>query len=313
MTHAFRWAHSGFAGVALGFLTLAGTSSLAQVDIPVPNHSFESPGTFFAYPDANVWEESGPVGENPQLPGVVDTLDTGVFFNSPVDQTGQPSPFFIRNADGTQLGFIAAPNDADIAFFQQLDVPFEMGAAYALRVDVGESYFFPPLTYNPNDPPPPDPTPALLAVRLYYEDPLIRKVAVAERVVSASELPKGADAGVLLVEFSAITGFSEATDPWPGEPIGIEVRPLDGLAGVWNVDNVRLSVDCGPGGPAGDANVDGAVDAADFAALALCLTGPQGETRPTGCPPCAFQRLDANGDGDLDLFDFAEMAVTFVP
>lgn len=302
------------AGSALGLLTLAASPALGQVDIPVPNHSFEAPTTLFAWPDADVWEESGPLSEDPQLPGIRDTLDTGLFFNSPVDENGDPSPFFISNADGGQLGFIFAADDDDIAFFQQLNVPFEAGAAYTLKVDVGESFFFPPLTYNPNDPnPPPDPDPALLALRLYYKDALMQKVTLAERLVSADELPKGFDAGVLLAEFAAITGFSVPTDAWPGQPIGVEIRPFDGLSGVWNLDNVRLAVDCGPGGLAGDANVDGSIDLLDHSAFAACITGPRGVSRPAACPPCAFKRLDSEGDGDLDLLDFAELAVSLSP
>lgn len=284
----------------------------AQVDLTVANPSFEAPQTFFAYPDAEEWEETGPVSEDPQLPGVKDTLDTGVFFNSPVDGEGNPSPFFVTNADGNQLGFIFAKDDDDIAFFQQLADPYEVGAAYTFNLLVGESFFFPPLTYNPNKPdPPPDPDPALIAIRLYYVDKTMQHVVIGERIVSADEMPDGPDSGVLLVNMAATTGFAQPADPWVGEPIGIEIRPVDGLSGVWNLDLARVSVDCGPLGAPGDANLDGQITIDDHAALIACLTGPGESGRPGGCPPCAFSRLDTDGDGNLDLRDFAAMARDF--
>ena len=116
---------------------------------------------------------------------------------------------------------------------------------------------------------------------------------------------------VLLAAFVAALGATNAGDAWLGEPIGIEIRPFDGLAGVWNVDNVRLVVDCGVGGASGDTNLDGSLDDADSALLAPCVTGPQGGSPPTGCPPCAFDRLDGDRDGDLDLLDVANFAIMF--
>lgn len=299
-------------GRSLGLIVLAVSPALAQTNIPVPNHSFESPFTKFAWPDADVWEESGPVSEDPQLPGIMETLDTGVFINSPVDGNGDPSPFFISNGDGNQIGFISANDAVDIAFFQQLGIPFEVGGAYTLQVDVGESIFFPPLTFNPNDPEPPNnPDPALLAIRLYYEDDGMIKQTVAIRLVATDELPGGADTGVLLAAFVASLGTTVVGDARLDRPIGIEIRPIDGLSGVWNVDNVRLVVDCGAGGGSGDTNLDGFLDDVDSARLAPCMNGPQGGSLPDGCPPCAFDRLDGDHDGDLDLLDVANFAIMF--
>jgi len=288
------------------------TAAPAQVvSVAVANHSFESPTTTFAFPDATDWDETGPVGQDPQLPGVIDTLDTGVFFNSPVDSNGAPSPFFITNADGMQLGFIGAADNLDIAFLQQLDIVYETGAAYTLRLDVGESFFFPPSTVNPNDPdPPPNPPPALLAVRLYYLDAMQQRITLAERVVSDDEMPGGPDTGVLLVEFAATTGFLASGSAPVGQSVGIEIRPVLGLSGVWNLDNARLSVDCGAGGVPGDTDLDGDVDATDYDAFSKCLGGPQ-SAPPVGCSPCALGRSDSDGDGDIDLRDFAALAAGF--
>ena len=80
---------------------------------------------------------------------------------------------------------------------------------------------------------------------------------------------------------------------------------------MWNVDNVRLAVDCGAGGASGDTNLDGFLDDVDSAELAPCVSGPRGESPPDGCPPCAFERLDSDHDGDLDLLDVANFAIMF--
>ncbi|MCB9867464.1 MAG: hypothetical protein H6816_12630 [Phycisphaerales bacterium] len=279
-------------------------------DIVIPNASFEGPQTFFAYPEADAWDESGPVGEDPQLPGVVDTLDTGVFFNSPVLEGGAPSPYYITNGDGAQIGFIGADDASTIAFFQQLDVAYEVGGTYTLNLLVGESFFFPPLTYNPNDPnPPANPDPALLAVSLYYLGTNGAAVTVAERIVSADEMPGPPNQGVLLVDVGTTGAPVTAGDPWAGAPIGVMIRPLDGLAGVWNVDLARLSVSCSTGAT-GDADLDGDVDLTDYVALTQCLAGPGTTAPPDGCPPCAFARLDTDADGDVDLHDAASLART---
>ncbi len=49
----------------------------------------------------------------------------------------------------------------------------------------------------------------------------------------------------------------------------------------------------------GDVNIDGAVNAADFTAMANCLTGP-GVTASPGCAPA-----DLSGDADVDVDDIA--------
>ena len=276
----------------------------AQVPITIPNASFESPVTVFAFPDADEWDETGPVGESPQLPGVIDTLDTGVFFNSPVDENGLPSPFFITNGDGMQIAFIGADDASTIAFFQQLDATYEVGGTYTLNLLVGESFFFPPLTYNPNDPPPPDPDPALLEVSLYYADTNGAKITIAQHIVSTDELPDGPNNGVLLLDVSTTGATVQAADAWSSVPIGVMIRPVLGLSGVWNLDYARLEVNCTTG-IIGDADFDGDVDSADHAAFTRCMTGPQSGVRPASCQPCEFARLDANGDNDLDLRDYA--------
>lgn len=294
-------------------LLVAGSAAAARAEfeIAIPNASFEAPLMPPFWPDAEDWEETGPVREDPQLPGVVDTVDTGVFFNSPVDGEGNPLPFYIVNADGNQLGFIFADDASTIAFFQQLATPFEAGGTYTVNLLVGESYFFPPLTYNPSDPDPPvNPDPALLSLSLYYVDSGGERVVVSERVISAAEMAGPPNKGTLLVDVGTTGAPVQITDPWVGAPIGVMIRPVQGLAGVWNVDHARLSVDCAVGAP-GDTDLDGDVDMADFAGFDACHSGPGG-TQPGGqCPPCRYARLDCDADGDVDLRDFAALAGNF--
>lgn len=287
---------------------LGGSVALgAGGEIAVPNASFEAPVTFFAYPDAAVWVEWGPVGESPELPGVMDTLDTGVFFNSPFVEGGAPSPYYISNAEGAQLGFIGANAELGLAFYQILDARYEAGATYTLSLGVGESFFFPPLTYNPNDPnPPADPDPALLGIGLLYGSGETLLGPVMSRLVSTDDMPDGPNQGVLLAEIST-TGFAVTTaDPWYGRQIGVGIQPLLGLSGVWNVDAVRLTVECTLGASA-DSDLDGDVDLVDLAALIRCTTGPGETERPAGCQVCEYARLDGDADGDVDLRDAAAL------
>lgn len=286
---------------AAGLTMLMAIPARGQVtDVAILNHSFESPQTTFAFPDATDWDETGPISEDPQLPGVMDTLDTGVFFNSPVDGKGAPSPFFIPNADGMQLGFIGAIDNTDVAFFQQLTATYEVGATYTLLLDVGTSSFLPPRILSSNDPP-------LLALRLYYDESPVSRVVMAERLISLDEMPENTN----LIEFATTTGILDASTNAIGENIGIEIRPFAGEFGNWNIDNARLSADCGTGIAIGDVDADGDVDLVDYETVANCVTGPQNGPAPAGCPPCAFLRSDSDADGDVDLHDVAAFTSGF--
>ena len=61
----------------------------------------------------------------------------------------------------------------------------------------------------------------------------------------------------------------------------------------------------------GDLNRDGAVDPADFAVLAGCISGPDLDERPPFCDPCDFSNADLDGDDDVDLQDFGTFAELF--
>ena len=59
------------------------------------------------------------------------------------------------------------------------------------------------------------------------------------------------------------------------------------------------------------SNWDGAVDNADFALIADCMSGPEVTSPPAGCDAGAFSRADLDIDEDVDLADFAEFQMAF--
>ena len=59
--------------------------------------------------------------------------------------------------------------------------------------------------------------------------------------------------------------------------------------------------------PTGDLDLDGDVDAADYAAMAACLSGPDA---PAGFVP-GCTSLDLDLDLDVDLRDFAAFQIAF--
>lgn len=230
--------HTGRSYRLLLFTAVTVTLAAAAVGrgntVNVPNDSFEQDAVLSFYPDAAIWEETGPVAEDPQLPGVVDSLDTGIFRNYQFDQSG-PLPYYITNAAGDQLGFIGADHTRNIAYFQSLSESFQAGSAYDLTVAVGASWFFPPLAINPNDPPQVDPGPASLALRLYYESQPGTRQTIAETLVHADQVQS-----TQLTDFNVSLPALATASPAVGKPIGIEIAPHFGVSGFWNLDNVRL-------------------------------------------------------------------------
>lgn len=220
--------------------------SVLAADIPVPNGSFEDVNTLpvgGVWPEADVdplnadfWLEPGPVSDDlnafpPALipPGFAPpngaTLDTGVFFNSPMSPDS-----FLTNADGNQLAYLFAKDDLQppIGFIQHLTEVYELSFEYTLTVAAGKSFFLPPIGGDVGDP--------TMALRLLYEDDLQQAHIVAQVEVAASAVQS-----TLLTDFSAMTSLIDLTDPWQARPIIIEIAPADGSSGSWVFDNVRLS------------------------------------------------------------------------
>ncbi|MCC5828634.1 MAG: PEP-CTERM sorting domain-containing protein [Phycisphaeraceae bacterium] len=232
--------------VAAGFLFFAfATASYAQ-PLDLPNHSFELPDASAphweglpAVPWIDDWMRSGPSYEDPVF-DQSGLLDTGVFTNPPED-----SPMHLAGVDGQQMAFIAARDPANIpsgessiAIHQTLGHNYQQGKHYVLTIGVAPAsdlmYPSAPRAYNPNNPDP-DAPPAELTFRLYYEHDQ-QRLTVASATVLSTQVQQN-----VMIDFELISTTVDASDPWLGQPIGIEIAPTLGLSGYWNLDNVRLT------------------------------------------------------------------------
>ena len=208
----------------------------------VPNASFESPVvppvSPYAGPDVDYWQKS------PQ-PAWYDPAQN---FNTPwEDLMGQfynvPFPgAYIDNCDGTQAAFLfALPG---IALFQDynsvsgtntipshaFNATFNVGRFYSLTVGaIGGGGGMKPG--------------ATLEVSLYYRDASSNKVTVAATTVtnSAALFPTTTH----LVDFSVLVPVVQATNPWAGQNIGVQLASTTTdtnlVGGYWDLDNVRLA------------------------------------------------------------------------
>lgn len=245
------------------FFTLAVSPVMVSAaEIMLANHSFEVVDTLQVggiWPEADVdpvnadaWLEPGPVDGDwnafpPELipagftPSAGATLDTGIFYNSPVNQdpdTGQfvPNPSFVTNADGNQVAYLFAKDDLQpsIGFVQHLGATYDAGEAYVLTVGVGKSFFLPPFGGNQGDP--------ALGLRLLYLD-----TQQTTHVVAATTVATSAVFSTTLTDVSIATAPVGTVDPWHGRPLAIEILPVDGDSGVWIFDNVRIATVPEPG------------------------------------------------------------------
>jgi alpha-mannosidase len=95
--------------------------------------------------------------------------------------------------------------------------------------------------------------------------------------------------------------------------LGLDTKPIHSLTfevasgGNSNRTTAIFAVSGATPPAVGDLNCDGAVDAADAALLASCLTGPGLLLPPPGCDPVLFARADLDGDGDVDVTDYARL------
>ena len=218
--------------VVAGVLGLTWAGAIWAGTIAVPNGSFESPATAFAYPQIDSWQ---------QIPGW-DSLLSGVFLN-----TSPTNSDHIDNCDGNQAAFLFAV--PQVALFQDYDstdwsnstpthafnAKFEPGKSYDLAVGViggGGG-----MTEG-----------ASLELSLYYRDAASNMVTVA-----ATNIPftlAGFPTTTHFVDCQAHVPVVKPGDAWAGQNIGVQLLSSVGLeytnGGYWDVDNVRLSSTVAP-------------------------------------------------------------------
>jgi hypothetical protein len=205
--------------------------SARAASVAVPNYSFENPPTAFA--DTNIvdWVKSPtPFWYDETANGPWAQL-TGVFANSPPDS---PNNDHIVNCDGNQGAFLfALPG---VALFQDqaaatnstFNPTFDVNKAYDLTVGVignggGMS------------------NGVTLQLWIYYRDASSNMIPIAATTVTNSDT-QFPDRNHF-IDFTAHLPIVQATDPWAGKNIGVEIISTVDFSlagGYWDLDNVRL-------------------------------------------------------------------------
>jgi hypothetical protein len=234
--------------VAAAACLAAGTGPLRAGTIHLPNGSFESqvaPNPYVApYVELRVdsWQKTPtPFWWDEVAYGPWDQL-IGVFGNTPL---GDPS--HIDNCDSNQLIYLFA--NPQVGIFQDYDSTdwstntpshafnaiFEVGRSYQLTAAVTVSYYRPPTNG------------ATLELSLYYRDAAGNQVAVA--TTSLTNTTDVISKVSHLVDFEVNVPTVSAGDEWAGRHIGVAITSTVGselAGGVWDVDNVRLTVTRAP-------------------------------------------------------------------
>src|ERR1017187_336469 len=223
---------------------VAWTGPLRAATIYLPNASFESPLVPpvdpFAGPDMDYWQKSAqPAWYYPS-----NNFDTpwedlmGTFYNVPYPST------FIDNCDGTQAAFLFAVPDA--ALFQDYDSIYGTNTtpshAFNARFNVNSAYTLTVAVIGGVDGSPPLYEGATLQLSLYYRDGASNIVTVAATTItnSAQLFPTNTH----FIDFSVQLPAVQATDPWAGQHIGVQIAStvgFDKANGYWDVDNARLT------------------------------------------------------------------------
>lgn len=212
------WLSSPLAAMVL-LACMAGPSFATP--IPVPNFSFETPDIVFAQSfDFNPPATSpGPWGFTQSSPQQIGAFDNTAF----------GSDDYVDNAIGAQMAFMFV--GPQITLFQDLTGPdgvFQAGQTYAFTIGAGGS------SSLPDD--------AQLQLRLFYRDNLANKVTVA---ITSFLFDPNLDPGYInhLYDYSVVSLSVQASDPWAGKNIGIEIAtPGTPAFAYWDLDNARLQV-----------------------------------------------------------------------
>ncbi len=224
----------------IGFDKIGGYWDLDNVrltdEIPVPNGSFESPETTFAYPQVNSWQKAPKPFWFQETPEAQWDQTIGVFLNRPVEEASH-----IDNVEGNQAAFLFALPGA--ALFQDYTT---IGGTNTLPSNDFAAVYTEGRSYNltvgvlgggggmTNG--------ATLELSLYYRDAASNLVTVAVTTVTntAAAFPTNTH----LTDFTASTPAVKSGDAWAGKSIGIQIlsnNGFDQIGGYWDFDNVRLT------------------------------------------------------------------------
>ena len=213
----------------VGIVALAAwTTPLRAATVNLPNASFESPATTFAYPQIDAWQQV-PVWYSQQ---------TGVFLNQPPSD-----PTHIDNCDGAQGAFLFASNQ--VAILQDYDsIDWSNSApthAFAATYDVGKSYLLTVGVIGGTNLSIPMKEGTRLVLSLYYRDSDSNVVTVAATTItnSGTLFPNATN----FVDFQVPVAMVKASDPRAGRHIGVQMLSSaspDLEGGYWDLDNVRL-------------------------------------------------------------------------
>lgn len=187
--------------------------------VSIPNYSFEGPSTGFVSSFIDSWQKTAqPMWYSPAAFGGYswDQL-TGVFLNS--------APL-IDNLDGNQAALMFGL--PEMGLYQELSSTYEVGKSYHLTLGlVGQGGgMLEGVT---------------LDLQLYYRTSPTTTVVIGDQTVThnAANFPDHTH----VYDFTLDIPTVQASDPWAGQPIGIELLStanFGNLGGYWDMDNVRL-------------------------------------------------------------------------
>jgi hypothetical protein len=222
--------------VMVGWMALAAcTGTLRASPITVPNASFESPVTTYAFPNVDSWQKADqPASYDTNGFPWVDNI--GVFSNTPASSSNH-----IDNMDGNQaIWLFVVPQ---VALFQDYDslawndtVPSH---AFNATYDPGKSYHLTVGVIGSGGGMLPG---ASMELDLYYRDAASNMVNVASTPITYTSTIFSNNTH--FVDCTVDTPTIKSSDPWAGQHIGIQMLStvdtnLEG--GYWDLDNVRLS------------------------------------------------------------------------
>jgi hypothetical protein len=221
---------------AMACLLAACQARLRAGNLYVPNYSFEMPniGTNspYAAPVLEDWEHTPqPFWYDPaDFGGSPWSYLVGTFYNLPnsTNATGS-NDTYIDNCNGTQAAFLFGVPQAGM--LQQLNASYSVGKCYTMTAGViGGGGGMP---YG-----------SRLDLALFYVDAQGNTAIIADTTVTntAQNFPNDTN----LVDFQVELPGVQATDPWAGRNIGIEILATPDFfdpsawGGYWDIDNVRL-------------------------------------------------------------------------